>query len=34
MSYLLELVGYHGEGLENGVRRPGDGDDPLGAVPL
>lgn len=32
--YLLKLVGYHGEGLENGVCWPGDGDYPFRAVPL
>jgi len=34
MFYLLKLVGYHGEGLENRIRWPSDGDYPLRAVPL
>lgn len=32
--HLLKLVGDHGEGFENGVGRPGDGDDALRTVPL
>lgn len=32
--YLFKLVGYHGKGLENSIRWPGDGDYPLRAVPL
>lgn len=34
IGYLLKLVGDHGEGLEDGVGGPGDGDYSLGAVPL
>lgn len=34
MFYLLKLVRDHRESLENGVRRPGDGDYPLRTVPL
>lgn len=32
--HLLELVGDHGEGFEDGVGRPSDGDDAFGTVPL
>lgn len=34
MLYLLELVGYHGKGLENSICWPGDGDYSFRAVPL
>lgn len=33
-SYLLQLVGDHGEGPEDAVRGAGDGDDPLGTGAL
>ena len=32
--HLLKLVGDHGEGFEDGVGGPGDGDDALGTVAL
>jgi len=32
--HLLELVRDQGEGLEDALRRAGDGDDPLGTRPL